>query len=61
MHTTKLYVGILLMAAFASCQKNDTAPPVIDEDVNLGGGTSISGTFINSFQQPAANLNTQQL
>ncbi|MCB0523909.1 MAG: c-type cytochrome [Lewinellaceae bacterium] len=61
MHTTKLYVGILLMAAFASCQKNDSAPPVIDEDVNLGGGTSISGTFINSFQQPAANLNTQQL
>ena len=44
-----------------SCQQDDSNKPLEDEDVLLGGATSIDGAFINIFQQPAGNLNEVEL
>ncbi|MBK7302553.1 MAG: c-type cytochrome [Saprospiraceae bacterium] len=54
-----LTLGLTLL--LVSCQQDDSNKPVEDEDVLLGGATSIDGAFINIFQQPASNLNEVEL
>lgn len=58
-----LYVlaSLLLMIWFAACQPEEAKLPTEEEDVLLGGATSIDGAFINIFQQPAGNLNEVEL
>ena len=53
------FVSISLLAT--GCIKDpvtDILQP--DEDVNLGGKTSVEGVYISIFQQPAANLNAAE-
>ncbi|MEZ4911339.1 MAG: di-heme oxidoredictase family protein [Saprospiraceae bacterium] len=52
---------VLLIGCLSSCSKEDAIIIIADEDVNLGGATSISGSFIQIFQQPSPNLNTEEL
>ena len=53
--------SLLVMIWFAACQPEEAKLPTEDEDVLLGGATSIDGAFINIFQQPASNLNEVEL
>lgn len=61
--TSKKYIFLTLglTLLLVSCQQDDSNKPLEDEDVLLGGATSIDGAFINIFQQPAGNLNEVEL
>ena len=48
-----LSFGIIIVIG---CQSKDEMIPQADEDLKLGGETSTSGSYIQGFQQPAANL-----
>jgi CxxC motif-containing protein (DUF1111 family) len=50
----------LLFLFFTNCTPNEVivAP---DEDIELGGKTSVDGSFVQIFQQPAFNLNAAEL
>ncbi len=50
---------LLSLVIISSCQdENDSFN---DEDIKLGGETSIEGFFVKIFEQPASNLNPSQL
>jgi len=53
-----LSLGILIIF---SCQLKDEVNIQADEDLKLGGETSITGSYIQGFQQPAANLSALEL
>lgn len=48
-----------ILVGWLGCKPDETVLPE-DEDINLGGETSVSGAYINIFQQPAANLNAAE-
>jgi CxxC motif-containing protein (DUF1111 family) len=53
------FLIISFLVLFAQCKPDAIAP---EEDINLGGATSIEGAaYINIFQQPAANLSAAQI
>ncbi|MBP7274283.1 MAG: hypothetical protein KA974_10595 [Saprospiraceae bacterium] len=52
---------LLITCIFIGCKPENESVFQEDEDLNLGGTTSISGTYIQIFQQPAANLNAAEL
>lgn len=54
------FLLMLISTILVGC-KPDEDILLEDEDLNLGGATSISGTYIQAFQQPAANLSTAEL
>ena len=50
-----------VLSTTACVKEPQTEPqPMPDEDINLGGATSIEGVFVNIFQQPAPNLSAEQ-
>jgi CxxC motif-containing protein (DUF1111 family) len=57
--------SLLLCAAFlgllVGCKPENNSPLQEAEDLNLGGETSIPGSFIQVFQQPAPNLSALEL
>lgn len=53
-----LSFGIIIVIG---CQSKDEMIPQADEDLKLGGETSTSGSYIQGFQQPAANLSELEL
>lgn len=55
-----IFILLLILSAFSGC-KPDEDVLIEDEDINLGGQTSISGSYIQAFEQPAANLSTAEL
>lgn len=57
----KSYLIYLLFLLSVSSCKQDTAEPMEDEDVNLGGSTTVNVSFINTFQQPANNLTASEI
>lgn len=54
-------VFTMLLSVIIGCKPDDDTMLVEDEDINLGGETTISGAFIKIFQQPAANLSSAEL
>lgn len=60
MKRLSIFLIALTCCTIISCEPNDVALQE-DEDLNLGGETSISGTFIQIFQQPASNLSASEL
>jgi CxxC motif-containing protein (DUF1111 family) len=48
----------LFLLAFSQCKPDPIAP---EEDIKLGGETSIDGAYITVFQQPASNLSSVQM
>ncbi|MEZ5049339.1 MAG: di-heme oxidoredictase family protein [Saprospiraceae bacterium] len=57
----KYLILIIFVLSLASCTNEDVYIDPLDEDVYLGGETSIEGFFINIFQQPASNLSQEEL
>ena len=51
-----LFVFLLLTFVWSGCTDNEPVVPVPDEDIQLGGETSINNVFIKIFEQPAPNL-----
>jgi len=47
---------LLMLLSTLGCRPDEPLVVAPDEDVNLGGGTTFKGSFVNIFDQPAANL-----
>jgi CxxC motif-containing protein (DUF1111 family) len=56
-----LFLFVISSSILLGCKPEKEITPQEDEDLKLGGETSISGAFIKIFQQPAANLNATDL
>jgi CxxC motif-containing protein (DUF1111 family) len=56
-----LILFVVFFSLLVGCNPDKELTPQEDEDLKLGGETSISGSFIKIFQQPAANLSTTEL
>ena len=50
---------LLLVTAFWSC--HDEGPVPVDNDIASGGETTVYGSYISIFQQPAANLTAEEI
>ncbi|MEO7176246.1 MAG: di-heme oxidoredictase family protein [Saprospiraceae bacterium] len=55
-----LFCAISLMG-FIGCGPDEPYNADDIEDIDLGGQTSVEGAFVQIFQQPAANLNAEQI
>lgn len=56
----RILVALFILSSITmGCKPDDDI--IADEDVNLGGETSISGAYIQIFQQPAPNLSASEL
>lgn len=58
-HSFLIYIS--LFSLLIGCKPDNDIPDDNAEDLNLGGTTSITGSFIQIFQQPAANLSMMEL
>jgi CxxC motif-containing protein (DUF1111 family) len=57
--TIKIALALLL---FAACKKeSDPLLPFEPQEVNAGGGTTVFGTFSSLFEQPAPNMNEEEM
>jgi len=56
---TKKIFFLLLLAALFSC--HDEGPLTVDDDIASGGETTVYGSYISIFQQPAANLTAAEI
>lgn len=59
MRSIWLILGIVIIVS--SCTNDQEAIDYLDEDFMLGGETSIEGAYISIFEQPASNLNADEL
>lgn len=50
---------LLLVIPFWSC--HDEGPLLVDNDIASGGETTVYGSYISIFQQPAANLTAEEI
>ena len=59
---TKFYIlSTALCIICAGCKTDNTITEnTLDDDLNLGGSTSVEGVYVSIFQQPAANLDAAQ-
>jgi CxxC motif-containing protein (DUF1111 family) len=55
----KIFFCLFILTALWSCE--DTGPVPVDEDQASGGETTVYGNYISIFQQPAANLTSEEL
>lgn len=53
------FIPFIVATCIVGCKPEQLTPP--EEDINLGGETSVSGSFILMFQQPAANLSSTEI
>lgn len=44
-----------------SCTREESSIDFLEEDLNLGGETSIDGAYVSIFEQPASNLSASEL
>ena len=55
----KIFPCLFLLTALWSCE--DTGPIPVDVDQSSGGETTVYGSYISIFQQPAANLTSEEI
>ncbi len=60
-HRRFLYLFCISLGLLWIGCKPDPVDPVLDEDVMQGGETTVEGSYVSIFQQPASNLSASQI